>query len=94
MKSIVLVASAWLVAVGIAWAEPSDQPDTFMREPAKETVYATDDHMAFSVRSSLIFWLGGVTVVEEHAMRLSEREGWWGDDVPLIEADVVGAPTQ
>ena len=48
--------------------------------------------MTFSVRTSLIHWLGGVTVVKEHDLRLAERDRWWGDTVPLIPSDTVRQP--
>ncbi len=82
-------ALAFVLGTGTAWAEPSEQHDRFMKDAPKETVYATDDHMGFSVRSSLIDWLGGVTVVDQNDLRAAEREQWWGASVPLLPAELV-----
>lgn len=89
MKSLVAVAVGMILGAGVAWGEPSGQPDPFMKDAPKETVYATDDHMGFSVRSTLIDWLGGVTIVDENDLRSADRDRWWGVDVPLLPADVV-----
>ena len=90
MKKVVVTAALGiLLGSGLAWAEVSAQGDTFMKETPKETVYATDLHMGFSVRSTLIDWLGGVTIVDANEVRSAERDRWWGDDVPLLPADVV-----
>ena len=76
MKRVfVVVAAGVLLAGGVARAEVSgSDSDRFMKDPPKQTVYATDQHMSFSVRTSLIHWLGGVTVVKEHDLRSAERE--------------------
>ena len=94
MKTIVVaVAAGVLLAGGVARAEISGvDSDRFMKDPPKETVYATEQHMSFSVRSSLIHWLGGVTVVKQNDLRAAERDRWWGDSVPLIPADTVREP--
>lgn len=89
MKSLVAAAVGLVLGAGVAWGEPSGQPDPFMKDAPTETVYATDDHMGFSVRSTLIDWLGGVTIVDENDLRSAERDRWWGADVPLLPADVV-----
>jgi hypothetical protein len=94
MKSVVVaVAAGIFLAGGVARAEVSgSDSDRFMKDPPKETVYATDQHMSFSVRTSLIHWLGGVTVVKEHDLRSAERDRWWGKDVPLIPSESVREP--
>jgi hypothetical protein len=90
MKAVVVaIAAGVLVAGSVARAEVSGLDDRFMKDPPKETVYATDQHMAFSVRSSLIHWLGGVTVVKDHDVRSAERDRWWGRDVPLIPSETL-----
>lgn len=63
--------------------------DPFMKDPPKETVYATEHHMGFSIRSAIIRWLGGLPIVDEYDLRASEREKWWGEGVPLLPADVI-----
>ncbi len=90
MKKVVVAAAlGMLLGSGAAWAEVSEQRDTFMKERPKETVYATDHHMGFSVRSTVIGWLGGVTIVDANEVRSAERDRWWGVDVPLLPAEVV-----
>ncbi len=84
---------ALLVGSGSAWAEVSEQQDRFMQN-MKETVYATNHHMGFSMRSSIIRWLGGVTIVDEADLRASEQDKWWGSDVPLISADAIKGDVQ
>jgi hypothetical protein len=94
MKGVVVaVVAGVLLAGGVARGEVSGvDSDRFMKDPPKETVYATEQHMSFSVRTSLIHWLGGVTVVRENDLRSAERDRWWGDNVPLIPADTVRQP--
>ena len=84
-----LVTAAALVAAPAGADLPDGSVDQFMKPPPKETVYATDHHMGFSIRSSLIEWLGGVPIVDEYDLRASEREKWWGGSVPLVPADVI-----
>jgi hypothetical protein len=87
--AVAVVVAGLLWPAGLAWAEVSGQPDTFMKDPPGETVYATEHHLAFSLRSTLIDWLGGITIVDEGDLRAADRENWWGADVPLVPADVV-----
>jgi len=83
-----LVAVSW-IGGGIALAADSRLVDTFMNPPPKETVYATNHHLEFSWRASLIDWLGGAAIVDEQDLRASQREKWWGGDVPLLPADAL-----
>jgi hypothetical protein len=94
MKAVVVAVAAGALLVGsVARAEVSGgDSDRFMKDPPKKTVYATDQHLSFSVRSSIIHWLGGVTVVKEHDLRSAERDRWWGESVPLIPAASVHKP--
>lgn len=82
---------AFVIGAGTAWAEPSEQENRnrFIKDDPKETVYATDGHLGFSVRASLIDWLGGVTVVDQNDLRAAERERWWGASIPLLPAERV-----
>jgi len=48
----------------------------------RETVYATDHHMWFSIRVTLIRLLGGRPVVREHDVDAAEKDRWWGEPVP------------
>lgn len=45
--------------------------------------------MGFSMRASIIEWLGGVPIVDDHDLRAGERERWWGEGVPLLPSDAV-----
>lgn len=83
-----LVTALALVAPA-AQALPEGSGDQFMQTPPKRTVYATEHHMGFSMRTAVIQWLGGVSIVDERDVRASERESWWGKDVPLLPADVI-----
>lgn len=90
MRNLATTAAlVFVLGTGTAWAESSGQEDRFMKDAPDATVYATDDHMGFSVRSSLIGWLGGVTVVDQNDLRTAEREQWWGASVPLLPAELV-----
>jgi len=91
MRLALSIATAvLLVGAGAGWAEMSEYSgDRFMRDAPKETVYATDHHMGFSLRSTIIRWLGGVTIVDERDLRASEQEKWWGQAVPLLPADAM-----
>ncbi len=91
MTKLVLAAALAVLSLGggLAWAEVSEQQDLRMNPPPKETVYATNHHMEFSFRSTMIHWLGGVAIVDENDLHASRREKWWGDDVPLLPADVI-----
>ncbi len=84
-----LLAAALLLGPMVASAELLDQGERFMSEPPKETVYATEHHMGFSMRASIIEWLGGVPIVDDHDLRAAERERWWGKGVPLLPPDAV-----
>lgn len=86
---VVLIAAALLLGPGVASAELFEQGERFMSEPPKETVYATEHHMGFSMRASIIEWLGGVPIVDEQDLRAARRERWWGEDVPLLPPDAV-----
>ena len=82
-------AMVLLLASVTVRAEVTEQyGDRFMTD-MKETVYATNQHMTFSMRTSVIRWLGGVPVADQRDVRASEREQWWGEGVPLLSPDAV-----
>lgn len=94
MRFMLTILTAVLLAGAVpASAEVSGHEDRFMKD-MKETVYATDQHMVFSIRSSLIRWLGGMPVADEADLRAARREKWWGKDVPVLTADTVGPRDQ
>jgi len=88
--ALAVTAAILVLSSPAAWAErTTEHQDRFMNTPVKETVYATDHHMGFSLRSTIIRWLGGVTIVDERDLRASEQEKWWGQAVPLLPADAM-----
>ena len=46
-----------------------------------QTLYATEYHMWFSIRTTLIDRLGGVPIVDPEEIRAAHKEQWWGDPV-------------
>jgi hypothetical protein len=74
---------------GLASAADSRFDNAFMNPPPKETVYATNHHLGFSWRAAMIYWLGGAAIVDEGDLRASQREKWWGQDIPILPADVL-----
>jgi hypothetical protein len=55
-------------------------------------VYATDQHMAFSIRNAVLRWFGGIDVARERDTRAAVKEGWWGDPVPQVSPEQAQAP--
>jgi hypothetical protein len=89
--AIAVVVAALIFPGGLVWAEVSDEPWPPTKARTEETVYATDHHMGFSLRSAFIDWLGGIAIVDEADLRAAQQERWWGDTVPLVPAEVVGS---
>jgi hypothetical protein len=85
MAGGLVVAGLTVLGSAPAWAGPGDYGDPFMKD-LNETVYATNHHMAFSMRSSVIRWLGGLPIVDDRDVRAAERERWWGPAVPNLPA--------
>jgi hypothetical protein len=88
-RALAIVAGTVLLGGGLARAEVSGLQDSFMNPPPEETVYATEHHMAYSMRSSVIYWFGGATVTDEQDLKAAERQKWWGDDIPVLPASVL-----
>lgn len=91
MRGALVVGTAMvlLLGSGSASAEVAEQRGGLFMKDMKETVYATNQHMGFSMRTSLIHWLGGVPVANEREVRAAEHEKWWGEGVPLLPPDAV-----
>jgi hypothetical protein len=91
MRTAVSAAVVTLVlGAGLARAQETTTPlRDFTNRPVERTVYATDQHMAFSIRTSLIRWLGGVSVQRDRDVRAAQKEGWWGEAVPQVPPGVV-----
>ena len=87
-----VVAVMSLLGASAAWAQaPVSEPRS--NSEYTETLYATDQHMGFSIRTTVLRWLGGVDVARERDTRAAEKEGWWGDPVPQVSQEVVRATT-
>ena len=39
--------------------------------------------MGYSIRTTIVQWLGGVNVTRERDVKASHKEGWWGE--PAVE---------
>ena len=90
-RRITAVVATVFLGAGVAWAQspaPRNNPDS----PYTDTVYATDQHMAFSIRNVVIHWLGGVDVAHERDARAAEKEGWWGDPVAQVPPEMAQPP--
>jgi hypothetical protein len=87
-RRFTLVAVTVLLGAGAAWAQnPAPQLSSSSSEYT-DTVYATDQHMAFSIRNTLLHWLGGVSVAREKDFKASEKEGWWGEPVAQVSPEL------
>jgi len=92
---LTVVAAATLLASATAWGDNAPAPiRDFSNQPVKDTLYATDQHMAFSIRTSLIRWLGGVDVTRERDVKAAAKDGWWGETIPQVSNSTVAPPSQ
>ncbi len=89
LRVVVMAVATVSAALGPAGAEVLEPPESFVPPPPKDTVYATDHHMGFSLRSSVVYWFGGAPIVDANDLRASQRERWWGEDVPLLPGEVL-----
>ena len=86
-RRITVVAATIFLGAGIARAQspaPRNSPDS----PYTDTVYATNQHMAFSIRNTVIHWLGGVDVAHERDSKAAEKEAWWGEPVAQVPPEM------
>jgi len=90
-RRITAVVATILVGAGAAWAQ-SPAPRNSSDSPYTDTLYATDQHMAFSIRNAVIHWLGGVDVAHERDAKAAQKEGWWGEPVAQIPPDMAKSP--
>jgi hypothetical protein len=89
-RRITAVVATIFLGAGVAWAQnPTPQTND---SAYTDTVYATDQHMAFSIRNAVIHWLGGVDVARERDVKAAEKEGWWGDPVAQIPPELAQPP--
>jgi hypothetical protein len=86
-RRVTAVVVTVLLGAGVAWAQgpaPRNSPDS----PYTDTVYASDQHMAFSIRNSVIHWLGGVDVAHDRDAKASEKQNWWGEPVAQVPPEM------
>ena len=85
-RRLTVVAVTIFLGVSTAWAQ-SPAPQRSSDSEYTDTLYTSDQHMGFSIRTTLVRWLGGVDVAREKDAKAAEKEGWWGDPVPQISPD-------
>lgn len=88
-RRFTVVAVTFLLGTSAAWAQ-----DPALRSGSEytDTVYATNQHMAFSIRNTVLRWLGGVDVARERDAKAAEKEGWWGEPVAQVPPELAQAP--
>lgn len=87
-RRFAVVAVMSLLGASAGWAQA---PTSQARSDSEytDTLYATDQHMGFSIRTTVLGWLGGVDVARERDSRAAEKEGWWGEEIPQVSPEVV-----
>jgi hypothetical protein len=86
-RRFTMVAATILLGASVASAQ-SPAPRNASDSPYTDTVYTSDHHMGFSIRTTLVQWLGGVDVAREKDAKVSEKEGWWGEPIPQVPPEV------
>jgi hypothetical protein len=86
-----VVAVTFWIGTGAAWAQAPDSPAPRDSEYT-DTLYATDQHMGFSIRNAVLRWLGGVDVARERDAKAAEKEGWWGEPVVQVSPELAQGP--
>ena len=89
-RRFTVVAVTILLGASAAWGQ--DPAPRSSNSPYTETLYATDQHMGFSIRTTVIRWLGGVDVARERDAKAAKKEGWWGDPVAQVAPELAQAP--
>lgn len=85
-----VVAVTILLGASAAWAQ-SPAPQRNNNSEYTDTLYATDQHMGFSIRTTIVQWLGGVDVARDKDAKASAKEGWWGEPVPQVPPELAQA---
>ena len=90
IRRLTVVAITFFLGASAAWAQA---PASQSREESEytDTLYATDQHMGFSIRNTMLRWLGGVSLARERDVKASQKEGWWGEPVIQVPAELVRA---
>ena len=79
LKKFVVCA---LCAFGLLHLFPSPARAQAKEAEPHKTMYATDYHMWFSARVTLIRLLGGAPIVKPEEVQASREDKWWGEPVP------------
>ena len=90
-RSFTVAAVTVLLGTGAAWAQAPAQQSSSDSEYT-DTLYTSDQHMGYSIRVTMLRWLGGVPVARDRDVRASTKENWWGEPVaelkqPLPQSD-------
>jgi len=89
-RRFTVVAVTVFLGASAAWAQaPASQSS--QESEYTDTVYATDQHMGFSIRNTVLQWLGGVSLAREKDFRAAEKEGWWGEPAVQVPPELVQA---
>ena len=88
-RRFTVVAVTFLLGASAAWAQNAAPRSS---SEYTDTVYATDQHMGFSLRNTILRWLGGVDVARERDTKAAEKEGWWGEPVAQVSPELAQAP--
>jgi hypothetical protein len=77
-----------------ASAASAQAPTSQTRQDSEytDTLYATDQHMGFSIRTTIVKWLGGVDVAREKDAKAANKEGWWGEPVAQVPPELAQPP--
>jgi hypothetical protein len=89
-RRFIVLAVTFFLAVSAAWAQA---PASQARQNSEytDTLYATDQHMGFSIRNTMLRWLGGVSLARERDIKAAQKEGWWGEPVAQVPPELVRA---
>ena len=83
------VVVTFLLGASAAWAQNLAPRSS---SEYTDTVYATDQHMGFSIRNTVLRWLGGVSVARDKDFKAAEKENWWGEPVAQVSPELAKAP--
>jgi hypothetical protein len=86
-RRFAMVAATMLLGASVASAQTKTLPNP-PDSPYTDTVYTSDHHMGFSIRTTIVQWLGGVDVAQDKDARASQKEGWWGEPIPQVPPEM------
>jgi hypothetical protein len=89
-RRLTVAAVTILLGTSAAWGQSAAPQSN--NSPYTDTVYATDQHMGFSIRNTVLRWLGGVDVAKPRDSAAAQKDGWWGDPVAQVSPELAQAP--